>query len=776
MSKLNNLVLLFPRTTITLCILISLMMLSFIPKIQFEPDVKKMIPPDFPAIQSLDSLDNIFGGSEIIVVAVESDSLFTPATLEKFATLDSLLGEVNGVDKVLSIYSAKEVKGGAGTLMIDDLIMEIPTTSEEIDGLRRTIRGNDLVYKSLVSEDFKAMAFFLMLGATAQLDDKRITSEIIDLIEPFKGPEKVYAAGLPFTRAGIVKTMQSDMKTFLPYGILLMIVLLALSFRSWMGVFLPLAVVIMSIIWSLGLMGILGVKFTMISILIPVMLIAVANDYGIHIIAHYFENFKRKRFKEKEANIRETIESLNKPIFLAGITTIVGLMSLLGHFLPPAKELGLLAGFGVFIAFTLSLTYIPATLKILRIPPWIKAGGQDYRFNQFLQGWGGFFVRFKRIVMVVAILGIILASLKIPTLTIDTDPIHYYREGSLIRENNEQISENFGGSSQLSVVVTGDIKEPSILRRIQDISQFLEQQPAITRTISIVDQVKLLNEAWHEDDHLFYSIPDDRITLGDTVISGRSQVAQLLQFLDEEDLEHLVQMKEDTSSFETEFVKAQIIARINRISSAEILELNKRVDDYIEKNYSFEQVSPVTGSASILGTLTDLIARGQLRSLAISLVLVFLVTALVFRSFQAGLYSVFPLAGAVILVFGFMANFGIELNVATSMLTSILIGVGIDYTIHFLWHYRRYVKEGMDGQEAVIQTLTTSGKGIIFNAFSVMVGFIVLTISGFLPIFFFGFVIIFSIGMCLVGALALLPALVIWTKPHFIFNEAKNEL
>lgn len=129
----------------------------------------------------------------------------------------------------------------------------------------------------------------------------------------------------------------------------------------------------------------------------------------------------------------------------------------------------------------------------------------------------------------------------------------------------------------------------------------------------------------------------------------------------------------------------------------------------------------------------------------------------------------------MILVFGFMAYFGIELNTATSMLTSILIGVGIDYTIHFLWHYRQFVRKGMDGQEAVIQTLTTSGKGIIFNAFSVMVGFIILMVSGFLPIFFFGFVIIFSIGMCLIGALALLPALVVWTKPRFIFGEAKSE-
>jgi predicted RND superfamily exporter protein len=760
---------------IALSLLITVIMLTFVPSVQFEPDVKKMIPDDFPAVRNLDILDSIFGGSEIIVVAVESESIFTPAGLKKFASLETLLGDVVGVERVISLYSAKEIIGGAGILLIENLMDEVPETLEGINSLKETVAESDLVYESMVSKDFDALAFFLRLGATSEVNDKALRDEILGIIELYNGPENIYLAGLPITRAGIVETMQSDMKSFMPYGILLMIFLLALSFRSWMGVFLPLSVVIMSIIWTLGLMSMLGIKFTMISILIPVMLIAVANDYGIHIIAHYFENFKRKKFTEKDANIRETIASLNKPIFLAGITTIVGLMSLLGHFLPPAKELGLLAGFGVFVAFTLSLTFIPAALKNLRIPPWIAHGGQDHRFNRFLQGCGRFFVRFKRTVMVVAVAGVIIAGLKIPTLRIDTDPIHYYREGSEIRVNNERISEDFGGSSQLSIIVTGDIKEPATLRRMKEISLFLEQQPAITRTLSIVDQVELLNEAWHDGDPAFRAIPEDKIAMGDTVISGRSQVAQLLQFLDEEDVEQLVQMEENTITFETEFVRAQIIARINRISSAEILELNQKVDEFIETNYSKAEVSPVTGSASIMGTLTDLIARGQLRSLAISLVLVFLVTSLVFRSFQAGLYCVFPLGGAVILVFGFMAYFGIELNTATSMLTSILIGVGIDYTIHFLWHYRQFVREGMDAQEAVIQTLTTSGKGIIFNAFSVMVGFIILMVSGFLPIFFFGFVIIFSIGMCLIGALALLPALVVWTKPRFIFGEAKSE-
>ena len=225
MSKLNNLVLKFPRTVIALSLLITVIMLTFVPSVQFEPDVKKMIPDDFPAVRNLDILDSIFGGSEIIVVAVESESIFTPAGLKKFASLETLLGDVVGVERVISLYSAKEITGGAGILLIENLMDEVPETLEGINSLKETVAKNDLVYESMVSKDFDALAFFLRLGATSEVNDKALRDEILGIIELYNGPENIYLAGLPITRAGIVETMQSDMKSFMPYGILLMIFL-----------------------------------------------------------------------------------------------------------------------------------------------------------------------------------------------------------------------------------------------------------------------------------------------------------------------------------------------------------------------------------------------------------------------------------------------------------------------------------------------------------------------------------------------------------------------
>ena len=176
----------------------------------------------------------------------------------------------------------------------------------------------------------------------------------------------------------------------------------------------------------------------------------------------------------------------------------------------------------------------------------------------------------------------------------------------------------------------------------------------------------------------------------------------------------------------------------------------------------------LTGAAALIGELAKMIVRGQMISLSVSLVVIFIIMTLIFRSFVGGLLSIIPLGTAIILVFGLMGYLNIELNIATAMLTSIMIGVGVDYTVHFLWHLREHIRSGQEMEEAIYTTLRISGKGIVFNALSVIIGFTVLTLSVFLPVYFFGFLITLSISMCLFGSLALLPAIVSWMNPEFL--------
>jgi predicted RND superfamily exporter protein len=181
----------------------------------------------------------------------------------------------------------------------------------------------------------------------------------------------------------------------------------------------------------------------------------------------------------------------------------------------------------------------------------------------------------------------------------------------------------------------------------------------------------------------------------------------------------------------------------------------------------------VGGFGAVFAELVDAIVDGQVSSLLLSFLVVFLLNALGFWSLAAGAWSMIPLAIAVPALFGLMGTFGIELNIVTAMLSSIMIGVGVDYTVHFLWRYREERQAGHAAEEAAYQALTTVGRGIVFNALAVVVGFSVLALSNFLPVRFFGFLVVVSISACLLAAMVLMPALVVWRDPGFARPKAK---
>jgi len=761
--KYLDLVLRYPRTLITGVLLCTFLFAWQVPDIVVDTNIKNIFPADFPIIQSLDRLEEILGGSEIIVVAVESEDLWSTKTLEKLARLQEELEDLAEAQKVLSIYTAKEFKPTDDGFEVIDMLPEYPESEKAVTELKIRIRDNDLVYGMLVSKDFRKLAFIVQLMKLSEVNDDELRKKMAELVDNYRGPEKLYVSGMPITRSQIQVDMRTDLKRFMPYGILLMIVLLAISFRSWVGVFLPLIVVIISIVWTFGLLSVLGIKFTFITMLIPVMLIAIANDYGIHIITHYFHHAQEGGENSKEESIRVVMSKLGAPIFLAGITTVIGFMSLLSHIMTDAKKIGLLASFGILIAFILSLTLIPAVLFLLKKPGVIQKQDYDRLLTRFLKKWTAVFTTYPKIVLFIVVVLLVVIGWKIPDVVVDTDPNHYYEESNPFRIENEVISEEFGGSTQLSVLVKGDIKDPKILNAMLDLSKYLEEKPSISDVVSIADQIARMNEAFHGGDRTKRVIPENR-----------NLVAQFLLLYsmtgDASDLERFV---------DYDYKHAQILVRINRVSSTEIKNLLEEIDEYIVKNQDRSVFTDVTGFGAMLGMLVNMLVRGQIISLVVSIFLVFVVTAIVFRSIQGGLFAILPLTMAIILVFGLMGYLKIELNAATVMLSSIMIGVGIDYTIHFLWHLREALGENHDGKyldldEAIEETVKTSGKGIIFNAFSVIVGFSVLLVSAFLPIEFFGFLIVFSIGMCLFGALAVLPAIVVLLKPKFLFKKQSS--
>lgn len=739
-----------PKSVVAMTLVFVLSLAWGLGNIGIDPSVKNLLPRDLPEWINLQSFEDMFGASEILLVTAEVEDLLDPETMAGLSKLEKALLEVDDVSDVLSPLSMKFLEASPGNFKPRDLIPvdSPPETEEEKEAVRKRILSDEMYVGNIISEDLRHVAFVVFLEEGFK--DATIVAGVERTIDQHW--KDAIFTGLPTTRLSVMGGMQGDLKLFLPLGIIVMVLLLVASFRSWIGAILPLLVVVMSIISTFGLMGLIGEKIKLVTLIMPVMLIAVANDYGIHLVAHYLGDLDRHPDLSKKFHVLSVTRSLGIPVLTAGLTTVAGFLTLTSHVIDAAKVAGVLAAFGIIVAFVLSLTFAPAMLMLLPIPSVVhtgKAGRSTAamigRYSAWLRKWGKPFT-----ILCVALT--LAAGSGIPSINVDTDPVKYFHKEAPIRKANEHVNKVFGGSSQLNIVVEGNIKDPVILRDMLKLQAHLEESPHVGRSQSIADMIARMNKAFHNDDPDFAVIPD--------TVEAVAQYLLIYSFSgDLSDFERMVDLP---------YEKAQVAARVSTTSATVMLDLTRDTNTYIEQNLDTKVFTSVTGFVSVLGKLVELVVRGQMLSLLASLVLIFLISAAVFRSLVGGAMVVAPLALAMVSVFGLMGYSGIELNIATAMLASIVIGVGVDYTIHFLWHYREHLRESGGPWQAVEETLATSGRGIIVNAISVFVGFSVMLFSNFMPIFFFGFLLTISITACLVGSLAILPVLATWLKPAFL--------
>ncbi|MDB9853927.1 MMPL family transporter [Candidatus Marinimicrobia bacterium] len=746
----------YPRTIIAVVFFITVVLGWKIFNLEMDPSFKSMLPRNHPIVETMEKVDELFSGSDIIIIAVESDSLFNERSIEKLSSFQDSLESIPLISRVTSIFTQKHILPTKDGFKIEPLLTSVPNDSTEyILFLEQLNRAG--VINNLISSDYKKMCFIGQINSSFEYDEFEFRKNIYDLVDDFSDPEDFFVSSLPITQATIIDNMQRDMRVFTPIAIGLGIFLLMLSFRSWTGVFLPFFVVVCSIIWTFGIMGWLNMSMAFIGTLIPVMLIAIANNYGIHIISHYFEYSKSDTLSTRGQILRKTIRKVGVPILLAGLTTIISFLSLFTHALPRAREMGLLISFGILVSFVLSIFLIPSVLVLVSRPHYIMKDKSMTLINSFLVGMAKFFSE-NRIPVLISftILGIWI-SLGIKDLKVDTNPDNYFPETSKLRIANTKIGEAFGGSTQMSILVEGDIFDPKILNNIELLTSHIKDRfEIVTKTYSIVDVIKKMNSGFNGGDPFLEIIPDDR-----ELISQYMFLYSLSAEGDEFDL-----ILDDVEEPEN----TQIFLRLKEVQTSAIADIVEDTKQFIAANFYDSPPIELSGAATLMGVLSRLIVRGQLVSLFCSLIIILVIMTFVFKSFLGGVLSTLPMAVSVAMMFGLMGYLDIPLNMTTSMLTCILVGVGVDYTVHFLWHLRDHIRSGDGIDDAIVNTFKISGKGILFNGLSVIIGFSSLLFSVFVPVQIFGILVMSSITFCLFGALAILPALMSLLNPKFLYK------
>jgi len=924
--------------------------------LKVNSDIVSYLKPNDPAVVLFNRVGEEYSGTALIMVGLESEDVFEYETLTTINRLTEEFKQINGVASVMSLTDILDIKSVDGGLEVGRLINKnnIPKDKETLENLRNYTLSKDMYNGSVVSPDGKIT---VVIARLKQESDKIGIADEMKIIS-LKNANgfKLYFSGMPMQMTELSDIIISDMVWLIPIVASMLVLVLYFSFRSKRGVILPLLTVFISTIWALGLMTMVGVELSMISNLMPVILIAVGSAYGIHMISRYNEDIGG--CSDSKECVKKSLAEVGLSIILAGATTLIGFLSFTGAYLTAVTDFGIFTGIGVGFALLVSITFIPAVLSYMK-PPKVKRtehGKEDTTIVRTMDRIAKFVLMNERIIVVSSIIIILVALIGLPNLKRQANMTEYFSDDTDIRIAEVMMQENFGGSIPIQVVVSGDLKDPFVLKEMRRLEKYMETVPFVGKPQSIASLICEMNKVMNGH----YTIPDTRegvtnlwffiesesvmkqlvntnsnegiiqanlgtmdtkyinetvdlidnyivnnvsepiiainnvelkmnkdindfvikeigiqicldnlhyndnlsvkpIRLEDTIreignienvrytekvknelsnrlieffefeseieIENSNSIDKIIKSImkllnksslpDEDNLQQIIKSNvSSTISSDSEGIeltayslkviltgyhqKEKILIGIEKVISLFPTELrdNQKFKDDIrddlwllnENNFAIKQGLAnakklegeiversfiQTGMPIIFTHMDDSLIKSQFQSILIAIALVALLLMVQLKSVVGGLLAVTPIIVTVLLNFAVMSYLNVPLDIATILVASIAIGVGIDYTIHFTNRFKEEYKKEKSQLKAMEKTLESTGKAILINAISVAMGFIVLLLAQLIPIQRFGWLTATTMIFSAAGAITFLPALILITKAKFINGTKK---
>ncbi len=710
-----------------------------IKNIKINSDILSTLPDDDATALLYKNIGKQYGGNEIGMIVLETDNVFKTNVLQHIKQITDSLRITPGISTVTSITNILDIKSSEWGIEIGKLVDEydLPDEQSELDSLKNYVFSKDMYKGAIVSEDGTATVILFTLLTEA--DKQNIANNIKSKVEAMNLPETVYFGGLPFMLNDITDLLLSDMIWLIPVVFIVIAIILIFSFRSFRGMLLPLLTAGITVIWTLGIMAISGYEITIITNFMPVVLLAIGSAYTIHVLNSINLNTLKDR---KQALVKAMAYTLI-PIFLASLTTAIGFVSFIfGAYLTMIKDFGICTAIGILIALLLSIFFVPALISALSLYRKQKEPKKAEKKNIItrvilLPLVNLLFQHPKRILAVWGIL-ILLSIGGIFLIKTSVNITKYFKKDNPTRISETVMQNKFGGSLPVYVEFEGNIQEPEVLKMMVRTANFMKKDPKIYSAQSVADLVIQMNDAMGEG----LKIPDEK-----------AKIEQLWFLLDGQDIMHqLVSDDLDRGLIQSKFAS---------IETDEINNFTDKMMKFTEQNSTENCKINFTGIPPLYVKLNDSMVKSQYSSLIIAIIMVLLIVGIIMRSLSNGIFASIPIIATIVFLLGFMGFAGISLDIATVLVGSIALGIGIDYSIHIITGFNNHLKEHRDVEKAIEETILAKGEAVITNVVSVAAGFLVLLFAQILPIKNFGLLIAISMFGSGLGALTLLPVILI---------------
>jgi hydrophobe/amphiphile efflux-3 (HAE3) family protein len=751
----------FPWLVLVVVAVVTVVLGSGAAHLRVDSSVSTLLPRDDPGQQLYAQVVERFGNDEIDIIGVLSSDVLSAATLEKIRTVTTRAEAIEGVAYVISLTNVRDPI--ADVLNPPLLIPEIPKTPEERDRLRARIKDNPLFAGNLISPDTRGAAInvFFEDAARSEDDTRRIDAELEALLAEVQGngPERFYLTGLSHLKVKGLALMRRDLAVLTPASLLLVVVILFFSFGTRRGVVLPLLCVMVGVTWTMGVMGWLGEPISLGTLVLPTLLIVIGSSYATHVVARYYLELETPTGTEHP--VHRALRQAGLPVFISGLATLIGFSALLVNSIQAVRALGLYAVIGITFLFLLAMTLVPALLVVMPERRYRAREGEHGRLAEWLAKLAQIDIRRRRLIFVAAAIAVGISAAAIPRIQADTNFLAYFPQDSPIRFAHTAISSRVAGALPFYVVVgtgePGSMIDIRALRDLRELQRYLESIPGVARTVAFTDYLDLLDKGLRAS--------------GDIVIDEQGNAVapdQVKSFWEDPNRlsEVLTLVKQNVDAFESVISKdlgqANVLVRTRFETSTEIADAVVRIRAWAEQHPGMP--AEPTGSIILLNGTTDDVVWGQVKSITVALVVIFIVMSLLFLSAKVGFIAMLTNIVPVMLFFGILGWSDIMLNIGTSIIAAIALGIAVDNTIHYMVRFNRELQITHDEHRSLSAALSTVGRPIVYTSVALTLGFLVMRLSDFVPIRDFGILSAATMLAALATNVVLLPALLAQTR------------
>ncbi len=715
---------------ITAIIVLALSLFAIIgaSKLKIDTSYDSLVSPEDPGWPVYNQTISEFGSDNTTIVYVRDQEIWTADKLAALENFVFALEEVKDLESIDSLFHTTSIRDRDGFLESQPLMDYAPTDDETAQKIRDDALYNPLVNGNILSSDGNSIA----INLTTQKDrtdpdfNQRFYNNVNAVIEKHKDSfDQVFQIGPPRLNVEIEQGMFSDLSVISPVSTLILITSIILFLSTFVSAAIPMATASLSILWTFGFMGYFGIPLTLLTAIVPSLVIVIGSTEDTHLLSSYLNGLKPSEKQLRMAAIRFMAKHTGLPIFITGFTTSVGFLSNGISDIPLIRDFAYASSFAMFANLIVTVLALPLILSL--IGPKISKVHDD----EIPKGVMGTITRFfeaataRHEKLIIGLAGgfFLFFAYTSTKVEVSNDPLSYFKSDHVLLADAKVLHEEIAGMQifylTLDAGLDNAFDQSSYLKAVEQSATILRSTGRFDKVVAVSDHLSLVNQEMRSADKNFFVVPDED-----------KQIAEYLLLFQRSDLDSYLSQSGRT---------ANIVVRHNISNSADLNRIIGSIKPELSKALSPLNIDyAITGENILINNAAESLFGGQVISLIILVSIIVVIMTLLYSSVQVGLISLVPNLIPVIYNFGVMGLLDIPLNPGTATVAAIAVGIAIDDTIHMLTTYGEASRKHMDPAKAVQATVRHQAIPVISTSISLALGFGILFLSDFAIVAQFG--------------------------------------